>query len=375
MFISNWVVNVFVVLGLIAFGIYVIVQIIRIFARGEKPPVSGKYPVLLTDRDDAIAQFFGVMGPVFFGLLLFATSKQWDLNWDGWYIFLFTSLLTLVFAYWQKLFFAFFAGYVGVLAWFMYRVGLLVDGNTLDISITAFLGFVLSMLTYILGRCFAAVPQFKRFGSLFTFFGMLIVVLLIFYFSSHEGLSLLTSEYNRTESIWSNMSVLLLSILSLLALAAAFATAVKLKAITVFGILGNALLTVFYGLFVFIPQMKQTMSSYGGYMFEGYGYDRGYDTLASGQLLFLNIVLLTFIIGMIYNGYLEKTIWKINVGTGLLVIFILAKYFDFFQTYLQGGVFFIGMGLILFLLGYVLERGRKMLIKKVETSNAPAETK
>ena len=67
-------------------------------------------------------------------------------------------------------------------------------------------------------------------------------------------------------------------------------------------------------------------------------------------------------LGIILVGYLRKESWHVNMGVVLLFILILVKYFDWFYTFLDKSLFFIGAGILMFAVGWLMERARKRVL-------------
>lgn len=80
---------------------------------------------------------------------------------------------------------------------------------------------------------------------------------------------------------------------------------------------------------------------------------------------------LTFLLylGTILFGYKLKSTGIINVGAIFLFLFIISKYFDWFYSSLDKGLFFILAGVILLVVGWAMEKGRQVLISSFNGKN------
>ncbi len=80
---------------------------------------------------------------------------------------------------------------------------------------------------------------------------------------------------------------------------------------------------------------------------------------------------LTFLLylGTILFGYKLKSTGIINVGAVFLFLFIISKYFDWFYSSLDKGLFFILAGVILLVVGWAMEKGRQVLISSFKEKN------
>jgi hypothetical protein len=83
-------------------------------------------------------------------------------------------------------------------------------------------------------------------------------------------------------------------------------------------------------------------------------------------LALLNFVLFSYSACLIITGYLRRHVMLINVGTLALFVFIITKYFDWFFSSLDKGLFFLGAGLLFFVVGGLMENGRRKVVENVE---------
>jgi uncharacterized membrane protein len=81
--------------------------------------------------------------------------------------------------------------------------------------------------------------------------------------------------------------------------------------------------------------------------------------------LIYNIAIFLELFGLIYLGYMRGETWLINFGALFLFLLIIAKYFDWFFTFLDKSIFFIGAGILFFVVGWIMERGRRYMISNI----------
>ncbi len=79
-----------------------------------------------------------------------------------------------------------------------------------------------------------------------------------------------------------------------------------------------------------------------------------------------NIILFLEIVGILFMGYLNKKDLFINLSTVFIFIFIFVKYFDWFFTFLDKSIFFIGAGILFFVAGWFMEKGRRYLLLTIK---------
>lgn len=84
-----------------------------------------------------------------------------------------------------------------------------------------------------------------------------------------------------------------------------------------------------------------------------------------------NVILLALELGAITLGWYRHQPGWINLGLVVFGIQVVTRYFDIFGSLLRGGLFFIGIGLVLLVCGFALEKARRRL---VVTSEAREES-
>ena len=72
-------------------------------------------------------------------------------------------------------------------------------------------------------------------------------------------------------------------------------------------------------------------------------------------------------------GYVKKEKWLINLGAAFLFMLIIVKYFDWFFTFLDKSIFFIGAGILLFIVGWLMEKGRRNILQNISTPKQQTE--
>ena len=98
--------------------------------------------------------------------------------------------------------------------------------------------------------------------------------------------------------------------------------------------------------------------------------------LSSSGILWVsifNVAVFFELLGLIFSGYSRRETWLVNVGAFFLFLLIIVKYFDWFFTFLDKSIFFIGTGILLFAVGWFMEKGRRLMVSniKARTENIP----
>lgn len=134
------------------------------------------------------------------------------------------------------------------------------------------------------------------------------------------------------------------------------------KIISGFEALALILLALLFGVMTSLPEQKLFLGS----RFSAIG------ELSRAGILWafiLNLAVFLELIGLIFSGYLWREEWLINLGAFLLFFLIIVKYFDWFFTFLDKSVAFIGAGILLFGVGWFMERGRRYMISNMKAES------
>lgn len=319
-------------------------------------------------KEDAVSQLFLLLSFFFLGVTLLAFNKDFGepLSWRT--IFLITSLLGLVGAYYFKTIYTLAFSLIGLASWWGAQASQWVERNGIRIS-AVFVGLLfLALLFYSLGHLHEKRVKFKRFALVYLILGIIAVTSVLFFFSTRPGLGAI-GAMTRGASFFGSWQ-LILSLLIFLAavIGTAFYAAVQ-KLLSRFELLAVLALTGLFGLTALLPAQI---------IFVGDG--RFYDFYYGGGELSLrgilwaviyNFAIFFELLGLIFSGYLRREIWLINLGALFLFLLIIVKYFDWFFTFLDKSIFFIGAGILLFVVGWFMERGRRYVISNVKARAQP----
>jgi hypothetical protein len=313
---------------------------------------------------DAMSQLYMLFGVVFFGITLIGFNRELSdpLSWQM--IILITSIIALVAAYYFKLLFTLFAGLVGLLIWWPVQLAAWTDAVNLSIKPSVYLlgPALLVAVYYLLARLHDLKPRYKRFSLAYMILGLVFATIALFILSTQSGLDILQHAFEGLSlfSVWqASIGSLALMIIFLSALA----YAVSRKVLHPVEMLFWPILVGFFTVINFLPKQE---------LFYGGSYYYGQQTLTAFGIFWsviLNILLFTELLGLIFIGYGRRELWLINLGSVGLFIFIIVKYFDWFFSFLDKGLFFIGAGLLLFIVGGFMEKKRRSLIKDIKMSN------
>lgn len=83
-------------------------------------------------------------------------------------------------------------------------------------------------------------------------------------------------------------------------------------------------------------------------------------------VILFNILVFAGLACLLLAGYYRGKTWLVNVGVLLLIAFVVVKYFDWFFRLSSRSVFFIGAGLLLLVVGLLMEAGRRLMLSSMK---------
>ncbi|MFH1427580.1 MAG: hypothetical protein ABIG60_03570 [Patescibacteria group bacterium] len=344
----------------------VIIGLIVFFVRRRK---KGKHPSadkewylnFALSKEDAVSQLFLLLSFFFLGVTLLAFNRDLGdpLTWRA--ILFITSLVGLVGAYYFKAIYILVFSLVGLTSWWGAQAAEWIDGKDIKTSaLFAGLSF-LALLFYSVGHLHEKEIKFKRFALVYLVLGIIAVVGALFFFSTKPGISVL-GEMTQGASFFGSWQLTISLLVFLAGLVGATLYGAAQKLISPFELLAVFALTLLFSVTALLPE--QTMFIGNGRSF----YYGGGELSSAGVLwaLIYNVAIFFTLLGVIFSGYLRRETWLINLGALFLFLLIIVKYFDWFFTFLDKSIFFIGAGILLFVVGWFMEKGRRYMIANIK---------
>lgn len=326
----------------------VIIGLIVFFARRQK---KKSHPAR------TISQFFLFLSVLFLGVTLLAFNRDFGEPWSWRTILLLTSAAGLASAYYFKVIYTLGFSLIGIVSWWGAQIFEWSQGKNIKTSaIFAGLAFVM-LLFYVLGRLHEKEFKFKHFARLYLILGIMAMTGILFFLSTKPGLAGLEEMTKGTALLGSWQIVLSLLLLAGFLIGATTYTASQ-KLISSLEILAVALHALLFMVIALLPPQALFIRTPG--------------ELSSIGILWaviFNLVIFFELLGLIFSGYLRREGWLINLGALFLFLLIIVKYFDWFFTFLDKSIFFIGAGLLLFVVGWLMERGRRYMISNIKTES------
>ena len=338
----------------------IIISLIVFFIKRRKKthPAHDKewYLRFALSKEDAVSQLFLLLSLFFLGITFLAFNRDLG-NPFSWRTILFiTSVIGLVSAYYFKTIYTLAFSLVGIASWWGFQAIEWLKGKDIKTSaIFAGLAFI-ALLFYTIGHLHEKEMKFKRFALVYLLLGIIPITGILFFFSTKPGLGFLEdmSEGKPFFGSWQITLSLFIFILSIVSVALYSANK---KLILPFELIAVFILTALFGLITLLPQ--QNMLDFRGSL--------------SGQGVFwalvFNLAVFLELLGLIFSGYLRKESWLINLGAFFLFILIIIKYFDWFFTFLNKSIFFIGAGILLFVVGWFMEKGRRYMLRNIKSDS------
>ena len=294
-------------------------------------------------EDDPLHQFFLVLFVFFSGVTLLGLNADFGdpLSWR--IIFFAMSALGIGVAYYFKTVFPLIFSVVMLSVWWGAQSFQWIDLPGIE-PLSLYVGYILyAALLVVLGRID------KKFGSVYSLFGTLFLIGSLFFFSLQSGLHALVSLSDGLSMAGSWQMVVSYAVL--------------------LGGLGMALIRARLPLYENLVVLAHVVFYLFLLILPPFSLFVDYDTLSSGGLfmaILFNVLILAQLIGIIALGYYRRASWMINMGVIGMFLFILVKYFDWFFTFLDKSLFFIGAGLLLFGVGWLMERTRRRMIADID---------
>lgn len=326
---------------------------------GEGDPLAAKI-----SKEDNISQLFIVLSILFFGVTLLALNRQWGSHFSWEEILFVTSVAATVVAYFLRVTYALPIGLLGFFIWWGAQGNVWAD-SIRSSSVLAGSAFI-ALLYYLAGYLHTLWPRFKRFSTIYIVLGLFYVTGLLFAFSTKPGLMSL-SGMTKGMPPWGSRQISAALLLFVLGVFASIAAAIIKKLLPAFE--AGAVIVVFsiFAIIAFLPQQTflvgKSYNSLGSFTAGGITWT-----------VIFNLAIFFELLGMIFMGYVKREGKLINIGTLLLFILIFLKYIDWFFTFLSKSAFFIGAGILLFAVGWFMERSRRSMVGAVRKASGEPTT-
>ncbi|MBF0465590.1 MAG: hypothetical protein HQK88_02510 [Nitrospirae bacterium] len=314
-------------------------------------------------KEDAVSQLFLLLSFFFLGVTLLAFNRDFGepVSWRA--IVFITSSAGLISAYYLKTIYTLVFSLVGLTGWWGAQAAQWIDGKNIKTS-ALFAGLsLIALIFYSLGHLHEKQMKFKRFALVYLVLGIIAVTGALFFFSTKPGIGVI-GKMAKGSSFFGSWQLTLSLFVFLISLVGATLYAAAQKLLSSFELLAVFALTCLFGTTALLP--AQTMFVQTGQYY--YSYYGGNELSSTGVLwaLIYNFAIFFELLGLIFSGYLRRETWLINLSALFLFLLVIVKYFDWFFTFLDKSIFFIGAGILLFVVGWFMEKGRRYMISNIK---------
>ncbi len=342
-------------LGLVRFGLI----------RMEKNIPRSHFLNLSYNRENTVGQSLILLGILFFGESLLLLNRNLSgITTPLWIIFI-TLMIALIAGYFLETLYPVLFAIVLLPVWWVSQSLQWVQANNIKSPVVLSGIYFIIFLLYIAGRMLEKSQTRKNIGMAVNFISIVMLSVFIFILSTKYGLSIIEGN-KATGSIFLSFPLTFFLLLFVVSALVLFIFASCSKTISLFlyaETIPFAILFILFTSFFFIrlPDFFTITPSI---------YQSRYKTLATLTTkgivwaVLLNILSVLQLLWVILLGYYRKENVLINLGAFFVLLFVIFKYFACFD-FLSKGIFLLGGGILLFIAGYFMERGRKIAIKKI----------
>ncbi len=315
-------------------------------------------------KEDAVSQLFLLLSFFFLGVTLLAFNYDFGepLSWRA--ILFITSTIGLIGSYYLKTIYILTFSLIGMIAWWGAQAAQWIGQQDIKISaLFAGLSFF-ALIFYSLGHLHEKQIKFKRFSLVYLLLGILVITGALFFFSTKLGINVI-EEMTKGGPFFESWQLTLSLFILLIFLIGATLYAKAQKLLSFFEMLAVFVLTFLFVIIALLPE--QTMFVHAGRSYYLYYGENKLSSVGVLWAIIFNFAIFFELLGLILSGYLRRETWLINVGALFLFLLIIVKYFDWFFTFLDKSIFFIGAGILFFIVGWLMEKGRRYMISNIKS--------
>ena len=306
---------------------------------------------LVGNLREAIGQLFIILSILFFGDLLLLLSRKFSNFLTNFWIIFIILLLFFILGYVYKWNLLIIAGILLAPIWWGFHSSAWIENKRINFN-SVYSGLMLILIIYYLfGRLHEVSKRWKSVGSIYTMFSILFLFCILFLFSTQSGLYFFEKKSWEGILLFNSSPFLFLICFFLLSLIL-FYMVIRTKRNLI-----NIELFFLYFLFIFSSIFNFILPSN---LMENYTPTK----IGIIWLIFFNILCFLYLIWLLIVGYFRKDENFVNIGVFFMFVFIITKYFSFFKFLNKSIFFFIG-GIVFFVIGYLLEKGRRTYLKKL----------
>ncbi len=314
---------------------------------------------IASSQEDMVSQVFFLLALFSLGVTLSALNRDMGdlVEWQT--IILFTTIVGFFIAYYFKILYCLPVSIISFIIWWGVKAADWVDGKDIRSSVVFAGAVLISLSLYVVGNIHKINWKFKRFSLVYVVFGIISVTAFLFFLSNRWGMQSL-QEMTEGKMIFGSWQITVSFLVIVLSLVLSLGYTFFKKYISKYEAATVACVAGFFVCLPFFPQLQlfETSSAYRDYYFSA----KEFSSFGIIWAFTFNVFIFLEILGIILLGYIQRQEWLINLGALFLFILIGVKYFDWFFTFFDKSIFFISAGIILFIVGWFMEKGRKYML-------------
>lgn len=318
-------------------------------------------------REDSMSQSLLLLSVLFLWITLLAFNRDLGDAFSWRTIALIISLVSILGAYSLKAVYLLAPGLIGIMGWWGVQafrwLSVIKSLSLKNINSAAiFSGLsLIALLFFVLGHLHESESRYRRFTMIYLILGIFWVSGALFFLSTRLGLVALEAM-TKGSSLAGSWPVVFSLFLFSLALIGGIIYGSRKKLIYYPEALVVFVLGLVFLIITFLPEQNLFIGAKSGFSLTGGNLSH------QGVLwaIIFNLLVFLELLGLIFSGYVRREGWLINLGALFLFLLIIVKYFDWFFTFLDKSVFFISAGILLFVVGWFMERGRRYMITSIK---------
>jgi uncharacterized membrane protein len=350
------------ILQLLAF-IGVIVFIASRFRRkkrgGAKHETRDWYLNISLSKEDGLSQSFLLLFILFFGIALLAINRNMASPVSVQTIVLITSLIGLGSTYLLRALYILPFSIIGILIWWLVQAQEWIEAADIREAVLLAVVGLVALLYYLIGQLHERKKKYKRLALVFSVVGLVMMTAILFVLSTKPGLNMLES-LTEGSAFFGSWQISVSLLLVLIGIGGSAISALSSKNISIYEVLAISVFVVMFVFIAFLPQQDFFISDSTSLSFSS--ANNGLTAAGILWTTIFNVLVFLLLVGIIFVGYMQREVWLINYGALFLFILIIVKYFDWFFTFLDKSIFFITAGILMLILGWGMEKGRRRLI-------------
>lgn len=308
-------------------------------------------------KHSPIGQLYLVVAYFFLIMTLFELNRIIGLVFSSETLFFVSSVIGVFFAYKARAFYMLFFALLGFLFWWIgisqewLEAADIEGGSFVTTSVVVFI----AVMYYTFGRYQEKEEKLKRISSAFFATGLFTITAVLFTLSTFLGLKGFESITNGAVffDVW-QISAIFLGLLIATLFMVLYAK--KKRKISFVEVTDSLVLIIFFAILAILPEQQ--------IFIESGAFDNALTSTGVMWAFLFNILIFFDLVGIILLGSIRKSAFLVNLGSILLFLLIILKYFSFFDA-LDRGLFFIGAGLLLLVAGWALEKSRRKLMGEI----------